>query len=162
YTTTIVDTGERKEFFGFTARHLKLTTVAESSSDACNPVKMKMESDGWYIDLDITTTCNQGASPDQGPQASKSDCGDEMRYKTVGQGKPGFPVLQTVTTTQQDGKPQTMTTEVVELSEQTLDAKLFEVPADYKQVNSYQELVGVTRNSSENSRIDPSTILDQF
>src|SRR5262249_8787845 len=41
YTTTIVDTGERKEIFGFTARHLKLSTVAESSSDACNPVKMK-------------------------------------------------------------------------------------------------------------------------
>jgi len=162
YTTTIVDTGERKEFFGFTARHLKLTTVAESSSDACNPVKMKMESDGWYIDLDITTNCIQGTSPGQAAQSSKSDCGDEVRYKTVGQGKPGFPVLQTVTTTSQDGKPQTMTTEVIELSQQTLDARLFDIPADYKQVNTYPELVGATRNSSADAQIDPSSFLDQF
>ena len=162
YTTTIVDTGERKDFFGFTARHLKLTTVAESSSDACNPVKMKMESDGWYIDLDIATNCNQPGSPDQAAQASKSDCGDEVRYKTAGEGKPGFPVLQTVTTTSGDAKPQTMTTEVVELSQQTLDAKLFDVPADFKQVNSYPELVGATTGSSSDAQIDPSSMLDQF
>lgn len=162
YTTTVVDTGERKEMFGFTARHLKLSTVAESSSDACNPVKMKMESDGWYIDLDANPNCNQGASPDQSAQTNKSDCGDEVQYKTVGEGKPGFPVLQTVTTTQQDGKPQTMTMEVIELSQETLDAKLFDAPAEYKQVNSYPELVGATRNSSADAQIDPSSFLDQF
>jgi len=162
YTTTIVDTGERKQIFGFTARHLKLTTVAESSSDACNPVKMKMESDGWYIDLDVATTCTQAMSPDQQGQSSKSDCGDEVRYKTTGDGKPGFPVLQTVTTTAQDEKPQTMTLEVVEMSQETLDAKLFDIPADYKQVNSYPELVGATRNSSSDEQIDPSSLLDQF
>jgi len=59
YTTTVVDTGERMQILGFSARHLKLTTVAESSPEACSPVKVKTESDGWYIDLDLSPACNQ-------------------------------------------------------------------------------------------------------
>src|SRR5713226_5509522 len=34
-TVNTTDTGERKEMFGFTARHLKRTTMMESSPDAC-------------------------------------------------------------------------------------------------------------------------------
>ncbi len=58
YTTTSIDTGERKEMFGFTARHIKSSTVTESSPDACNPMKQKIERDGWYIDLTFGLDCN--------------------------------------------------------------------------------------------------------
>src|SRR5436190_21585595 len=36
YTSNITDTGERKQMFGVTARHLKTSTTIESSPDACN------------------------------------------------------------------------------------------------------------------------------
>jgi hypothetical protein len=42
YTTNSVDTGERKEMFGFQARHVKRTILIESSPDACSPMKQKM------------------------------------------------------------------------------------------------------------------------
>src|SRR5688500_9521923 len=48
YTTSSIDTGERKEMFGFTARHIKSSTEIDSSPDACNPTKQRIERDGWY------------------------------------------------------------------------------------------------------------------
>src|SRR5947208_3389329 len=44
-TTNTVDTGERKDMFGFTARHMRQTMIMESSPDACNANNMKMERD---------------------------------------------------------------------------------------------------------------------
>src|SRR5438874_977717 len=37
------DTGERKEMFGFTARHLKRTMISQSSPDACQQQHIKIE-----------------------------------------------------------------------------------------------------------------------
>ena len=36
-TTTITDTGERKQMFGYPARHLKIKVTQESSQNACSP-----------------------------------------------------------------------------------------------------------------------------
>src|SRR5256885_9256308 len=44
-TLNTVDTGERKEIFGFTARHLRQTTMMQSSPDACQQQNMKIERD---------------------------------------------------------------------------------------------------------------------
>src|SRR5215212_6791641 len=57
YTTTVTDTGERKEMFGLTAKHLKTKTVVEASEGACSPMNMEMEADGWYIDLPGGLSC---------------------------------------------------------------------------------------------------------
>jgi hypothetical protein len=161
YTTTIVDTGERKQMFGFGARHLKLATVAESSADACSPAKTRVESDGWYIDLDAGAACIQNLSPGQQAQPSKSTCGDELRYNSVGDARLGFPVLETTTRTDQEGRAQTQTIEVVELSQETLDAALFDVAADYKQVASYREAAGFAPSPAEGPA-DPSGYLEQI
>src|SRR5437899_3814101 len=40
-TINTVDTGERREMFGFTARHLKQTMTSESSPDACAQNNMR-------------------------------------------------------------------------------------------------------------------------
>src|SRR4029079_17085569 len=48
-TTTIKDTGERKQMFGFTARHIIQTLEMESTPDSCSPAKTKMEMDMWVI-----------------------------------------------------------------------------------------------------------------
>jgi hypothetical protein len=161
YTTTIVDTGERKPMFGFTARHLKLATVAESSPDACSPAKTRIESDGWYIDLDAGAACAQSFSAGQSAQPLKSTCGDELRYNTVGDAKLGFPLQETTTRTDQEGRAQTQTIEVVEMSQETLDAALFDVAADYKQVASYREAAGLAP-SQAGAQTDPSGYLEQI
>src|ERR1044072_1954088 len=52
-----VETGERKEMFGFTARHLKRTTSFQSSPDACTQQQMKVETEGWYMNLEYGLHC---------------------------------------------------------------------------------------------------------
>src|SRR5258705_6225512 len=68
YTTNAVDTGERKEMFGFQARHVKTSLIIESSPNACNPMKQRMETDGWYIDFSFGLNCDIGGrAPLGGP-----------------------------------------------------------------------------------------------
>ena len=84
YTTTSTDTGERKEMFGFTARHLKTTMVIASSPDACSPTNFKMELDGWYIDFSYGLQCDlpQTQTPYNPPAAG--GCRDRYEFKNVG------------------------------------------------------------------------------
>src|SRR5216684_7832989 len=65
-TVNTTDTGERKQMFGFTARHLKRTMMSESSPDACQPQQMKMETDGWYINLEYGLSCGSARPPQMG------------------------------------------------------------------------------------------------
>ena len=60
-TVTTRDTGERKQMFGYTARHIITTMVTDSSPDACSPMKSKMEIDGWYIDAAFALDCDVSA-----------------------------------------------------------------------------------------------------
>ena len=48
-TFTTRDTGERKQMFGYTARHLIITMESVPSPDACRQDKTKMEMDGWLL-----------------------------------------------------------------------------------------------------------------
>ena len=57
-TVTTKDTGERKQIFGYTARHIITTMAMESSPDACSQNNMKMEIDGWYIDAAFALDCD--------------------------------------------------------------------------------------------------------
>src|SRR5205085_3687786 len=57
-TVTTRDTGERKQMFGYTARHIITTMVMDSSPDACSAVKNNMEIDGWYIDASFAIDCD--------------------------------------------------------------------------------------------------------
>ena len=57
YNINAVDTGERKDMFGFKARHVKTSMSIESSPDACSPIKQRMETDGWYIDFAFGLNC---------------------------------------------------------------------------------------------------------
>ena len=52
-----VDTGERKEMFGHTARHIITQERRVASPDDCQH-SMSSETDGWYIDLNVPSgTC---------------------------------------------------------------------------------------------------------
>lgn len=151
YTTTYTDTGERKQVLGLAARRLKARTVIAASEGACNPMNMEMETDGWYVDLPGGLGCAADNATPQFP-VDQSDCVDEVRFKTEGTAKTGYPVS---TTTKikfggaggggEDGLAVNMPTsstmqEVVDISTATLDATLFDVPAGYREVKSTQEL----------------------
>jgi hypothetical protein len=150
-TYDVVDTGERKQMFGMTARHLKVTMTVESSPDACNPSKMKMEMDGWYVDLEYGVDCQWGRQYASGGGAGKPDCVDEYRQKTTGNGKLGYPLLQTTVMFGNDGRETSRSTiEVLELTSATLEAALFDIPAGYTEAKSMQELYMGAAMSSAN------------
>jgi hypothetical protein len=135
---------------GLTARHIKSKTVISSSEGACNTMNMQMETDGWYVDLPGGLNCMTDASS-MPNFADQSGCVDEIRYKTEGTAKMGYPVMTTTSmkfnTGQagEDGPPvniptSSSTQEVVNISTVTLDAALFDVPAGYTEVKTMQEL----------------------
>ena len=137
YTTTYVDTGERKQFFGYTARHIKSTMAIESSPEACTQTKMRSETDGWYIDFKRDFNCEMDYGKHvMARMPQQRACTDEVRYKTVGKMNEGFPVLETITMYVDGGRSFTTTNEVIELSTQPLEAALFDVPAGYREVKN--------------------------
>jgi hypothetical protein len=146
-TQTLTDTGERKQMFGFTARHIKTSLVKTASPDACEK-DQKIETDGWYIDFQYEFECpgqRQKYQPTVRPQ--RPGCQDEIRTKTIGTAKLGFPVLVTTTIYEPDGSTTTTTQEVLELSKEPLSAALFEEPEGYRLVKNAQELYGLTAST---------------
>lgn len=148
YTTTTTDTGERKQMFGLTARHLKSKMVMEASEGACNPMNMEMETDGWYVDLPGGLSCATDESGAPKFPVEQSDCVDEVRFKSVGTAKPGYPVMTTTMMKFNMGADSpavnmptsSSTQEVVDYSTAKLDPALFDIPAGYREVKSMQEL----------------------
>lgn len=136
YTSTVKDTGERKQLYGYTARHLKMTVVAQSSPNSCNAVKQKYEIDGWYIDVKDQANCQRFSPFIKDAQG----CHDKVVLKQTGSARPGLAVQETVSLANGDDQPMVITTEVTELKKGTLAPELFDAPADYKQVNTTAEL----------------------
>lgn len=146
-TFTVTDTGERREMFGYTARRIKTTLTWEATPQACPQTPLRRESDGWYVDLLYGTYCSYDISGfDEGALTAleQSKCGDYytghwgggkrfygIERKQVGTARFGFPLVLTVKSYRDDGRPQVRTSEVVEVSNAELDASLFEPPADF-------------------------------
>ena len=140
-TSMTTDTGERKQMFGFTARHIKSSITSESSPDACQQQKMKFETDGWYIDLNLEFSCETDYAPPMGMQRGRTGCQDQMRFKRIGSGKKGYALVETTRMFDADGSESfSTTTEVVELTTARLDQALFEIPDGYTQASSQQEM----------------------
>jgi hypothetical protein len=142
-TVTVVDTGERREMFGFTARHIKTVTVSEASPQACDQTRLRQETDGWYIDLLYGTECSSDISGQlnvsfaiPGAFNSCSRFYEKRNYKferkQVGKARFGFPVALTVRAYNNDGRTFTETKrEVMEIAKIELDQSLFELPEGY-------------------------------
>ena len=142
-TINTTDTGERKEMFGFTARHLRRTTMMESSPDACQQTRMKIETDGWYINLEYGLNCGGSERPSQMGRTAPQGCRDRYQSRRTGPANLGFALIETTTMYGDNGQAMfTSSKEVVELSRQPLDAALFDVPAGYTEASSQQEMSG--------------------
>jgi hypothetical protein len=152
-TVTLKDTGERKQMFGYTARHIITTIVTESSPDSCAPVNSKMEMDGWYIDAAFQLDCERERSyTPYNPQQRQNGCQDRYQTKQIGAAKKGFALWEEMTMFGTEGKESfSMINEVVELSQATLDAALFDAPADYREVKDFS---GAAMMASNNSSAD--------
>lgn len=138
---TLKDTGERKQMFGYTARHILTTMETESSPDACTQTKSKMQTDGWYIDVAFALECDMARYQGYRPKSEKPGCQDRYEMKQIGAGKIGYPVWVKTTMFDDSGKETySMLTEVIELSQATLADALFDVPAGYREVTDSSAL----------------------
>jgi hypothetical protein len=157
HTSTVTDTGERKQMFGFNARHIKATTVMDAPQGTCNPGHFEMESDGWYIDLPSGFSCDVSRPAAPPTRGARPDCVDQVRTKQVGTARLGFPVSVTTrmkmggmggddadaeAAAAMAGAMMTTTLEVTDISNVTLDPSLFEIPAGYTEAASMMELYG--------------------
>jgi len=142
-TFTTTDTGERKKMFGYTARRIKTSIITESSPDACNVSRSRMETDGWYIDAQFALDCQMQAGAAYAASAAQGGCRDEYRTKQVGTAKAGYPVMVTTKLFDENGNESfTFTQEVLEIANAVLDSALFDAPADYRQVSDMSEMYG--------------------
>jgi hypothetical protein len=137
-TVTSRDTGERKQMFGYTARHIITTMITESSPDACSQTKSKMEIDGWYIDAAFALDCGSPNYSSSGSKTSGGGCRDRYVTKQLGTAKRGYPVWEKTTMFDGNGNPSySSINEVIEFSQATLEPSLFEVPAGYREVPDF-------------------------
>jgi hypothetical protein len=149
-TVTLIDTGERKQMFGLEARHIKTAVVRQPGENACDAAVITVETDGWYADLPLSASCPIVPATLAAPSGGQPSCTDHVTSRTVGDAKLGFALSTIVTTTIVDAKAKdkekdkevsTTAMEVTDLKVTSLDAALFEVPADFTEVKDYKSLL---------------------
>lgn len=151
-TVTTKDTGERRQMFGYTARHIITTIETKSSPDSCSPVNSRMETDGWYIDAEFALDCDAARAGAYRMPRQSGGCQDRYETKQVGAAKRGYPVYEKMTMFGDDGRESFSTVnEVIELSRATLDASLFEPPADYREVKDFSAAASMASASEPNA-----------
>ena len=139
----VIDTGDRREIFGYSARHLKMTTISEGKADGKGEGKKdRTETDGWYIDLKDMATC------------SGQDAGSQNQ---------GYPLGYTITTYGENGKPSSkMAMSVTAVVTDPLDPALFEVPADYKDTGARTGDKAAAGKPANSVRIGAVPMQNQF
>jgi hypothetical protein len=152
-TRKSTDTGERQDMFGYKARHIHTVMMMESSPEACNQSNMKMEMDGWYADLSAGFSCGDESYRAMacGGMRGEHGCNDRIVMKGGGDVALGYPLKQTMTMTSKDGN-YTMTQEVVELTNTSLDAPLFEMPPGCR----VMDMGGMMANAPATSHAEPA------
>lgn len=142
-----VDTGERREILGRTARHIITHQRQVGDSQSCWHLG-EMEQDGWYIEMppsNVEQKIRRNAADEHANVImTGANCRDQIQVHRTGVEKPGFPVkfVQTVRFSHQepDGKwelndsTSRWESEITEISEAPLDAALFNLPAGFTKV----------------------------
>ena len=138
-TYDVKDTGERKQMFGFPARHLIIKTIMESSQDSCQGAGyLNMQQDGWYVML-MPETANCSVPMNRG-KAGAEVCRDKTIMNGVVR-DPGMMLEGTQKMFDAKGNLQiTMNYETLDVSNSPLDISLFEAPIGFAEVNSEQSL----------------------
>jgi hypothetical protein len=149
-----VDTGERKQLFGRTARHV-ISTRKETPLEGSHSQPQESTRDGWYIDLDHRISCDPDYMREASTQtfaliAPSRNSGnliiDRPELVMIGKAETGFALQEVITSDnayksadgsiKHAGSKSEM--KVTELREGPLDPSLFEVPHGYKRVKELQ------------------------
>jgi hypothetical protein len=156
-TRTSNDTGERQAMFGYKARHIKSSMSMESNPDACNQSHMKIETDGWYADLSAGFSCGDESyrALACGGGAGGRSCSDRIVMKGGGGAALGYPLKQTTTMTSEQGTF-TSTTEVVELTNASLEAPMFEMPPGCRVMDMSAMMGGAAAAKPSESTPEPA------
>jgi hypothetical protein len=141
WTYILTDTGERRQMFGLTARHLVIKQITESTKGSCQGEdKMSLTEDGWYVYLLPETARCMTEIP-----RSESNAIPQCRDKLITKGAFQYPGLMLEGTTKMVNllKTDEFTSSVktLDLSKANLAMSLFEIPAGYTEVNSLQSLM---------------------
>lgn len=136
--SVITDTGERKQMFGLTARRVKTSLTMTSSPDACSKTDMKIDTDGWYVDLPGFACPVPALSREYYEQQAQSGCRDETITKSSGSGKKGFALEETTMTN--SGQSFVTKVSTLEFSRAALADSLFDIPAGYAEAKTADEL----------------------
>ena len=153
-TRTSTDTGERQEMFGYKARHIKSTMIMASSPDACNQSNMKMEMDGWYADLSAAILLRRRVLSLDGVRRRSREpgCRDRIVMKGGGGAPLGYPLKQTMNMISKE-RTITVTTEVVELTNTTLEPALFDAPPGCQTMDMSAMMGGASRSRERGTRL---------
>ena len=157
--TTTVDTGQRKDFFGHTARHV-IITRKQIPLEGSHSEPQETVTDGWYIDLDPQVSCDRRLSKGKrahGYLVAGGQPAEKPEFVDIGESETGFPV-QSVTASEgtytlPDGtrKKTNSKTEtlVTQLELGSLDPGLFEIPPRFKHVRQIERNPRVSASSSQ-------------
>jgi len=127
-----VDTGERRQLGGLTARHIVTTTKTTITGEIPPTVRTRVQ-DGWYVDLPPLDCIERTGETVAYSLVSGGIAGvvPAPPHVTVrGRVKPGVALIETDRVTGPEGAWE-QTTELVEISSAPLDPAMFDVPAGY-------------------------------
>ena len=138
---TTSDTGERKQMFGYTARQV-ITTEKRTPLEGAVSLPQEQITDGWYIDLDTSISCDPPRQPGSFAVVSvgRDRKIDYPTFKFVGQRETGFALATTRRDTlfQPDGSrregARVDAMQVIDLSSAAVPSELFDVPAGFREV----------------------------
>jgi hypothetical protein len=138
--TVITDSGKRQQMFGLTARWLKVTQTIETSADSCDGASLsKMEQEGWFVTLSLESE----SCPMERPRSESGEPSGGCRPKTIVKrmANPGTMLTGTMRMYEGSKVAGSFEIETLELSKATLDQALFEIPKDFIEVDSQNELM---------------------
>ncbi len=137
YITRTPTPRERRQILGRTAQHWILRERQVAEPGACSG-NFETETDGWYVPRGNPTQIHSQYR--LAAMAGGTQCRDTV-IKHGAPSDPGMALLET--TTRQDSSSDgvavssfSTTKEVLEFSTEPLDSSLFDIPADFKKVDS--------------------------
>ncbi|HSM85345.1 MAG TPA: hypothetical protein VLT16_04305 [Candidatus Limnocylindrales bacterium] len=153
------DTGERRKMFGLVAKHIITQERRVASPGTCSRGS-ESRTDGWYIDASAMPEWSQpnknslgvvvASVVSAGPGGNCLDKMDKIEVHRTGI-EPGIPVKVTTTmsseVTGRNGNPRTLqsswASEILEIKQGPLDPALFQVPGDFRRVESLRSWIPI-------------------
>ena len=149
-SVSIVDLGDRRNIFGVEARHVRTLIDRQPQAGACDPTRMLIDTEGWYIDPPKVIAA---APPAATPPAGKGGCTDEIKTTETGDPKLlAFPMSYRTTFSRPDDKnsaPLTVAMEITGYEISKLDAELFDIPPGMTEAANAQQLAKAISDANE-------------